>query len=111
MLPGGSATEKIIDKNIFEALGPDGIFINVGRGSCVDEDALIAALSSGQIAAAGLDVYAKEPHVPYASAQLPNAVLFPHIGSATVETRRAMGQLVVDNLGAFFDHEDLLTPI
>ena len=111
MLPGGSATEKVIDKNIFEALGPDGIFINVGRGSCVDEDALIAALSSGQIAAAGLDVYAKEPHVSYALAQLPNAVLFPHIGSATVETRRAMGQLVVDNLGAFFDHEDLLTPI
>lgn len=111
MLPGGSATTKIIDSNIFEALGPDGIFINVGRGSCVDEDALIAALSSGQIAAAGLDVYAKEPQIPKALAKLPNAVLFPHIGSSTVETRRAMGQLVVDNLGAFFDDEDLLSPI
>tara|TARA_R110001592_G_scaffold108953_1_gene304294 strand:- start:834 stop:1787 length:954 start_codon:yes stop_codon:yes gene_type:complete len=111
MLPGGSATEKIIDKHIFEALGPDGIFINVGRGSCVDEKALIEALSSKQIAAAGLDVYAKEPHIPNALAQLPNAILFPHIGSATVETRRAMGQLVIDNLRAFFAHEDLLTPI
>ena len=70
-----------------------------------------AALSSGQIAAAGLDVYAQEPHIPNALAQLPNAVLFPHIGSSTIETRRAMGQLVVDNLGAFFADEDLLTPI
>jgi hydroxypyruvate reductase len=111
MLPGGDATKKIIDSTIFEALGPDGIFINVGRGSCVDEDALIAALSSGQIAAAGLDVYAQEPHIPNALAQLPNAVLFPHIGSSTIETRRAMGQLVVDNLGAFFADEDLLNPI
>lgn len=111
MLPGGSATEKIIDYKIFEALGPDGIFINVGRGSCVDEDALISALNSGQIASAGLDVYAREPHVPKALAKLPNTVLFPHIGSATVESRRAMGQLVVDNLGAFFAHEDLLSPI
>lgn len=111
MLPGGSVTEKIIDGKIFEALGPDGIFINVGRGSCVDEEALIFALSSGQIAAAGLDVYAKEPHIPSALAQLPNAVLFPHIGSSTIETRRDMGQLVVDNLGAFFANGDLLTPI
>lgn len=111
MLPGGSATEKIIAGTIFEALGPDGVFINVGRGSCVDEDALIAALTSGQIAAAGLDVYAKEPYIPNALTQLPNVVLFPHIGSSTVETRRAMGQLVVDNLGAFFANEDLLTPI
>lgn len=111
MLPGGSATEKIIDGKVFEALGPDGIFINVGRGTCVDEDALIAALTSGQIAAAGLDVYAKEPHIPKALARLSNTVLFPHIGSSTVETRRAMGQLVVDNLGAFFANEDLLNPI
>lgn len=111
MLPGGSATEKIIDGSIFTALGPEGIFINVGRGSCVDEDALVEALRGGQIAAAGLDVYAQEPHIPDALCQLPNAVLFPHIGSATVETRRAMGQLVVDNLAAFFAGEDLLTPV
>lgn len=111
MLPGGSTTEKIIDDKIFEALGPAGVFINVGRGSCVDEDALIAALSSGQIAAAGLDVYAKEPHLPKALVRLPNAVLFPHIGSATVETRRAMGRLVAGNLEAFFAHKDLLSPI
>ena len=69
------------------------------------------SLSSGQIAGAGLDVYATEPHVPGALTSLPNAVLFPHIGSATVETRRAMGQLVVDNLAAFFANEALFTPV
>ncbi len=111
MLPGGSATEKIVGSTIFNALGPEGIFINVGRGSTVDEDALVKALTTGQIAAAGLDVYAKEPFVAKALQALPNIVLFPHIGSATIETRRAMGQLVVDNLAAFFADQDLLTPV
>ncbi|MGJ8688064.1 MAG: 2-hydroxyacid dehydrogenase [Gammaproteobacteria bacterium] len=109
MLPGGNATDKIIDKEVFEALGPQGIFINVGRGSAVDEQALIDALDSKQIAAAGLDVYEQEPHVPEALAKQRNAVLFPHIGSATIETRRAMGQLVVDNLNAHFSGQTLLT--
>lgn len=111
MLPGGQATEKIVDAAVLDALGPEGIFINVGRGSTVDEDALIAALRDKRIAAAGLDVYANEPRVPEALRALPNTVLFPHIGSATVETRRAMGQLVVDNLAAYFAGNALLTPV
>lgn len=110
-LPGGAATEKIVGKEAFAALGPQGIFINVGRGSTVDETALIDALRTKQIAAAGLDVYHHEPHVPEELAQLSNAVLFPHIGSATIETRRAMGQLVVNNLNAHFTNQALLTPI
>ncbi len=111
MLPGGPETEKIVGKEVFEALGPEGIFINVGRGSTVDEAALIDALQTGTIAGAGLDVYAKEPQVPAALCALPNTVLFPHIGSATVETRQAMGQLVIDNLAAFFAGAPLLTPV
>ena len=111
MLPGGAGTEKIIDAQVLDALGPQGIFINVGRGSTVDEDALIAALRDKRIAAAGLDVYANEPQVPEGLRALPNTVLFPHIGSATVETRRAMGQLVVDNLAAYFAGDALLTPV
>ncbi len=111
MLPGGSATDKIVNKEVFAALGPEGIFINVGRGSTVDESALTEALRSKQIAAAGLDVYEQEPHIPEALSKLDNVVLFPHIGSATIETRRAMGQLVVDNLNAFFMKQSLLTPV
>lgn len=109
MLPGGAATEKILGTAVFRALGPQGIFINVGRGSSVDEDALVSALQQGLIAGAGLDVYAREPQVPQALLSMPNVVLFPHIGSATVETRRAMGQLVVDNLAAHFQGRNLLT--
>ena len=111
MLPGGFATEKIIGEEIFAALGPEGIFINVGRGSTIDQTALIHALQTKQIAAAGLDVYEQEPHIPEALTALSNVVLFPHIGSATVETRRAMGQLVIDNLNAYFNKHPLLTPV
>lgn len=110
MLPGGAATEKLIGTTVFRALGPRGIFINVGRGSSVDEAALVSALQDGLIAGAGLDVYAREPHVPEALLGMSNVVLFPHIGSATVETRGAMGQLVVDNLAAYFQDKPLLTP-
>jgi lactate dehydrogenase-like 2-hydroxyacid dehydrogenase len=77
----------------------------------VNEADLIAALQQGVIAGAGLDVYALEPQVPEALRAMPNVVLFPHIGSATVETRRAMGQLVIDNLAAHFAGEPLLTPL
>ncbi len=111
MLPGGDATDRLIDEPVLRALGPDGIFINVGRGSTVDETALIAALATGRIAGAGLDVYRDEPRVPEALRLMNNVVLFPHIGSATVETRRAMGQLVIDNLAAYFDGRPLLTPV
>lgn len=111
MLPGGKETAKIIDASVFEALGAKGTFINVGRGTSVDEAALVTALQNGTIAGAGLDVYSKEPNVPEALLSMPNVVLLPHIGSATVETRRAMGQLVIDNLEAWREGKPLLTPV
>lgn len=111
MLPATPDTRRLLDAEVFRALGPEGIFINVGRGSTVDEEALIEALQQGTIAGAGLDVYANEPQVPEALLSMPNVVLFPHIGSATTETRRAMGQLVLDNLAAHFSDRPLLTPV
>ncbi len=111
MLPGGEATNNLINAAVFDRLGPEGIFINVGRGNSVDETALAAALADGRIAAAGLDVYKNEPTVPEEFRGLDNLVLLPHIGSATVETRRAMGDLVVKNLEAFFAGNALLTEV
>jgi len=96
--PGGADTRGIVDRKVLDALGPDGLLVNVSRGSVVDEPALVAALQDGRLGAAGLDVFADEPNVPDALVTMPNVVLTPHIGSATVETRRAMGNLVVDNL-------------
>lgn len=109
--PGGEATANLIDANVLDALGPKGILINIARGSVVDEPALIAALQNGIIAAAGLDVYANEPHVPEEFISMDNVILLPHIGSATVETRQAMGQLVIDNILAHFDGKRLLTEV
>ena len=111
MLPGGEDTKHAIDAQVLRELGPTGTFINVGRGSSVDEDALVLALQQRQIHAAGLDVYADEPNVPEALLAMDNVVLLPHIGSATVETRRAMGQLVIDNLEAFFADKPLITEV
>lgn len=111
MLPGGTATQNVINADIFKKLGPTGIFINVGRGSSVDEEALVSALQKQQIFAAGLDVYADEPNVPEELLGMNNVVLLPHIGSATVETRRAMGQLVIDNLDAYFAGKPLVTEV
>ena len=111
MLPGGADTENVINQNVFKALGPQGTFINVGRGSSVDEQALIHALRSGLIAGAGLDVYRNEPNVPEELIAMKNVVLLPHIGSATVETRREMGNLVVENLLAWSNDNPLLTPV
>lgn len=96
--PGGPSTNKIVNTEVMEALGPYGTLINVSRGSVVDETALIDALKSGKLGWAGLDVFEGEPHVPQALRELPNTVLLPHVGSATVETRVAMGALTVDNL-------------
>lgn len=96
--PGGPSTDKIVNAEVMEALGPQGTLINVSRGSVVDEAALIEALSSGKLGWAGLDVFEGEPKVPQALRDLPNTVLLPHVGSATVETRAAMGALTVDNL-------------
>jgi lactate dehydrogenase-like 2-hydroxyacid dehydrogenase len=111
ILPGGAATRHIVDATVLKALGADGVFVNVARGSVVDEQALISALEDGTILAAGLDVYADEPHVPPALLALPNVVLLPHIGSASEHTRHAMGRLVVDNLVAWFESGRALTPV
>jgi len=109
--PGGAATRGVVDAEVLAALGPQGTLINIARGTVVDEAALIEALSKGVLGAAGLDVFEHEPHVPEALAALPNAVLTPHVGSLTTETRHAMGQLVVDNLLAHFSGAPLLTPV
>lgn len=109
--PGGAATHHLIDRAVLEALGPEGTLINVARGSVVDQVALIAALRSGALGAAGLDVYAAEPQVPAALRELDNVVLLPHIGSASEETRLQMEQLVLANLQAFVDQGELLTPL
>ena len=109
--PGTPATRQSIDRSVLDALGPHGTLINIARGALIDEDALIAALQDGHLGAAALDVYADEPRVPAALRALPNVVLTPHVGSLTVETRHAMGQLVVDNLAAHFAGLPLLTPI
>jgi lactate dehydrogenase-like 2-hydroxyacid dehydrogenase len=111
ILPGTEATRHLIDARILEALEADGILVNVGRGSVVDEAALVSALKNGTIRAAGLDVFANEPNVSEELVALPNAVLLPHVGSASVHTRNAMGQLVVDNLTSWFRDGRPLTPV
>jgi lactate dehydrogenase-like 2-hydroxyacid dehydrogenase len=111
VVPGNAATRHLVDAGVMDALGADGIFINVGRGTSVDEDALIAALRDRRILGAGLDVFANEPHVPEALLALPNTVLLPHVGSASVYTRTAMGRLVVDNLRSWFEDGRPLTPV
>jgi lactate dehydrogenase-like 2-hydroxyacid dehydrogenase len=109
--PGGPETRNMINAEVLEALGPNGILINMSRGSVVDEDALIKALREKKILSAGLDVYAKEPHVPRELLGMDHIVLFPHLGSASVQTRRAMDQLVVDNLLAWGAGKPALTPV
>lgn len=109
--PGGASTEKAVNSDVLKALGPDGVFVNIGRGSTVDEEALAAALSDGTILAAGLDVFRDEPRVPQALLDAPNASLLPHVGSASVHTRRAMADLVVDNLAAWFSKGQPITPV
>jgi lactate dehydrogenase-like 2-hydroxyacid dehydrogenase len=99
---GGPDTQRIVDRSILAALGPSGVLINVSRGSVVDEDALVAALLAGQLGGAGLDVFRAEPHVPSELFGLGNVVLEPHVASATVEARLAMGELVLANLEAHF---------
>ncbi|MBV1701882.1 MAG: 2-hydroxyacid dehydrogenase [Hyphomicrobiales bacterium] len=109
--PGGAGTQQMINAQVLEALGPTGIFINVARGSVVDEPALIAALQKGTILSAGLDVFAHEPNVPQALIDMPHVVLLPHVGSATHHTRDAMAQLVIDNLLAWQKGQPPLTPV
>jgi lactate dehydrogenase-like 2-hydroxyacid dehydrogenase len=111
VVPGNAATRHLVDAEVLEALGRDGVLVNIGRGTVVDEAALIGALKTRTIRAAGLDVYEDEPNVPQELIDLDNAVLLPHVGSASKPTRRAMGQLVVDNLTSWFDEGRALTPV
>lgn len=109
--PGGAETTRLIDAAALAAMKPSGIFVNISRGEVVDEAALIAALEAGAIAGAGLDVYENEPQVPERLCALDNCVLLPHLGSATVETRRAMGQLALDNIIAWAEGKPLKTQV
>jgi lactate dehydrogenase-like 2-hydroxyacid dehydrogenase len=109
--PGGPETKNIVNAEVLQALGPEGILINVARGTLVDEAALIEALKSKTILSAGLDVFALEPKVPAELIAMDDVVLLPHVGSATVHTRNAMSQLVVDNLVSWFAGKGPLTPV
>lgn len=109
--PGGATTQHLVDEPILQALGPSGFLVNIARGSLVDENALYAALADGTIAGAALDVYQNEPSVDRRFLALDNVVLVPHIGSATHQTRQAMGELVLSNLRSFFRDGSVLTPV
>ncbi|HEX6956472.1 MAG TPA: 2-hydroxyacid dehydrogenase [Ferrovibrio sp.] len=109
--PGGRETEGIVNAEVIAALGDKGYVVNIARGSVVEEPALVKALVEGKIAGAGLDVFADEPHVPEALLSLENVVLTPHVGSGTHQTRRAMGELVLQNLAAHFGGRPVLTRV
>ncbi len=111
IVPGGPATQNLINAEVLDALGPNGILINMARGSVVDEPALIRALQQKKILSAGLDVYVNEPDVPNELIAMENVVLFPHLGSASEWTRAKMDQLVVDNLAAWAAGKGPLTPV
>lgn len=109
--PGGPATDKLINRAVIEALGPEGTLINVARGTVVDEAELVLALQDGRLGAAGLDVFENEPNVPEALFAMENVVLTPHVASATWETRQAMSDLVVENLARYFATGKASTPV
>ena len=109
--PGGAATRHLVNADVMHALGPDGTLINVSRGSVVDEAALVTALETGTLGYAALDVFEEEPKIPDALKTMSNVVLLPHVGSATHETRAAMGNLVVDNLLSHLDTGRVVTPV
>lgn len=109
--PGGPATHHIVNTEVMEALGPEGTLINVSRGSVIDEAAMVAALQSGKLGYAALDVFEEEPNIPDALKTMSNVILLPHVGSATHETRAAMGALVVDNLISHLDTGIVLTSV
>ncbi len=108
---GGSGTRHLVNREVLDALGADGYLINIARGSVIDQDALVEALTHGRLAGAGLDVFADEPNVPAALIPLDNVVLLPHVGSGTVETRAAMEALVLANLDKFLQSGELVTPV
>ena len=111
IVPGGAATKNLIDAEVLKTLGPQGIVINMARGSVVDELALIEALKNRTIYSAGLDVLVNEPHVPQELIDMDHIVLFPHLGSSTEVTRAAMDQFVVDNILAWAAGKPPLTPV
>ncbi|WP_432206540.1 2-hydroxyacid dehydrogenase [Mycobacterium malmoense] len=108
---GDSHARHLVDRAVLEALGPEGYLINIARGSVVDQDALVELLAGGALAGAGLDVFVDEPHVPAELFDLDNVVLFPHIGSATERTRRAMALLAIRNFESYLDTGELVTPV
>lgn len=109
--PGGAETRHLISREVLDALGPEGILINVARGSVVDEAALVAALMEGRLGGAGLDVFEAEPKIPDSLKSMDNVVLLPHVGSGTVETRAAMGDLVCGNLESWLETGRAVTPV
>jgi len=109
--PGGPETNKLVNARVLDALGPQGYLVNIARGSVIDEPVLLRYLQEKRIAGAGLDVFADEPRVPPEFFTLDNAVLFPHVGSATVETRKAMGDLQVENLRLHFAGKPVKTRV
>jgi lactate dehydrogenase-like 2-hydroxyacid dehydrogenase len=111
VIPGGKETDKLVNAEVLAALGPNGILINVARGTVVDEQALTKALVDGTILSAGLDVFEREPQVPAELIALDHVVLLPHVGSATQHTRDAMGQLVIDNIKSWFAGKGPVTPV
>ncbi|MBX7452266.1 2-hydroxyacid dehydrogenase [Mycolicibacterium sp. 3033] len=108
---GGEGTRALVNREVIDALGPQGYLVNIARGSVIDQDELVAALVEGRLAGAGLDVFADEPHVPEQLFALDNVVLLPHVGSATEQTRGAMEALTLENLEAFLTSGALVTPV
>ena len=109
--PGGPGTNGIVDAAVLAALGPEGIVVNIARGSVIDEAALVAALTAGTIHGAGLDVFANEPHVPQDLIDLDQTVLLPHVGSGSHYTRATMARVLGDNLVSWFDGKGPVTPV
>ena len=109
--PGGAETAKLVNAQVLDALGPEGYLVNIARGSVVDEPVLLKYLQEKKIAGAGLDVFADEPRVPPEFFKLDNAVIFPHVASATVETRKAMGDLQIENLRLHFAGKPVRTRV
>ncbi|WP_288929649.1 D-glycerate dehydrogenase [uncultured Maritimibacter sp.] len=110
-VPGGAETHHLIGRDVFSSMPDHAIFVNISRGDVVDEAALIAALQAGDIGGAGLDVYENEPEVPEALRAMENVTLLPHLGTATLEVRTAMGMLAVDNILSFFAEGKPVNPV
>src|SRR5690606_17244625 len=108
--PGGAATRGLVSGKVLEALGPQGLFVNIARGSVVEEEAMVRLLVERKLGGAALDVFQDEPNVPAALLTLDSVVLQPHQGSGTSQTRQAMGDLTVDNVDAYFAGKPLVTP-